>query len=298
VLLIGLGVVGALHAAYVLGRDPGADFAAIAEGERARRIAERGISVEGVHYSPATVAPGDARPADLVLVAVKGPQLPAAIADLGHAVGPGTIVVSLLNGITSERLLRAAFPDAYVPTAMTDWSLGVVDGDVRKWNEGRVFVGDAAPGLSPQAEATGRLLAGYGIPCQVTAEAVREQWKKLLVNISVNQVEALYTVRHGAVQVRGSRERDLLLGLQREVMALSDAMGVGLTEEDLADVLAYIDRLAPEGLTSTAADALAGRPLEIDAFAGEVARLGRQHGVATPLNDMVLRKLGGTPTSP
>ena len=47
--------------------------------------------------------------ADLVIVAVKGPGLEAALSTIQNSVGPDTIIISLLNGIVSEQVIAARF---------------------------------------------------------------------------------------------------------------------------------------------------------------------------------------------
>ena len=68
-----------------------------------------------------------------------------------------------------------------------------------------------------------------------------------------------------------------------EGAALSDSV----TDETLARLLA-----TPAGSgNSMLYDRVAGKPLELDARTGVIARLGARHGIATPLN------AAGTPAS-
>ncbi|MDO5629583.1 MAG: ketopantoate reductase C-terminal domain-containing protein [Mobilicoccus sp.] len=65
---------------------------------------------------------------------------------------------------------------------------------------------------------------------------------------------------------------------------MSRAEGVPLGAEDLArweDVLA---KQPPQGWTSMHQDVVAGRPTEVDIFAGRVVELGERHGIDTPVN--------------
>jgi 2-dehydropantoate 2-reductase len=56
-------------------------------------------------------------------------------------------------------------------------------------------------------------------------------------------------------------------------------------------LLAYLASFPPDGVASMRLDLDAGRKLELDALSGEVTRLGRHHGVPTPLHDMALAML-------
>ncbi|MGN6391509.1 MAG: ketopantoate reductase family protein, partial [Gemmatimonadales bacterium] len=57
------------------------------------------------------------------------------------------------------------------------------------------------------------------------------------------------------------------------------------------ETLAYTDMLPPEGTTSMQRDIIAGRPSELEAQNGAVARLGRDKGIRTPVHDLVYRCL-------
>jgi 2-dehydropantoate 2-reductase len=75
--------------------------------------------------------------------------------------------------------------------------------------------------------------------------------------------------------------------LVAECIAIGRAEGAEL-DDGLADMVIRHYRAAPpDSLNSMHADRLAGRPMEWDARNGVVARLGRRHGIATPVSDTV-----------
>jgi 2-dehydropantoate 2-reductase len=70
----------------------------------------------------------------------------------------------------------------------------------------------------------------------------------------------------------------------QEVFTLGEDSGVNLSEADIEDWCAILQTLSPEGKTSMLQDIEAGRPTEVDVFAGKVVALGRELGIATPVN--------------
>ncbi len=133
-------------------------------------------------------------PADLVIVAVKHPQLGEAIELLRPGVGRDTVVLSLLNGIGSEDRLRAGLPgapravrhhaSASTPSAR-DGTCGtprwVASCSARRPTPIRPPPQSAgSPDCSPQA----------GIPHVVPADMLHELWWKFLINVGANQVSA------------------------------------------------------------------------------------------------------------
>ncbi len=289
--VIGLGAVGASYAARIADSDPAIELRVVADGPRADRFRSEGVVVNGERYRFPVVEPQQrAAPADLVIVAVKCHHLPESIDQLAGQVGPDTIILSLLNGITSEEVLSAAYPQAYVPLAAAVGIDAVRDGaGVRYSSLGWVEFGDPTPGeRSPGSVRLENLLAAAGIAFVVQADMRHALWWKFLVNTGVNQVSALLEAPYALVQTEGPA-RDLMIAAQREVVAVAQASGVDLAEADIARFLDVLDTLGPDGYTSMAQDALAHRRTEVDQFAGTVVGLGHRYRVPTPVNGVLLQ---------
>ena len=70
----------------------------------------------------------------------------------------------------------------------------------------------------------------------------------------------------------------------REVIRLAAVENITLTEDDVEAAIELERTLKPDGYPSMRQDALAGRPTEVDLFAGTVLRLGGKSGIETPVN--------------
>lgn len=290
--VIGLGAVGGSYAARIADTQPDTELRVVAAGSRAERLRRDGVVVNGARYELGVVEPDvPTQPADLVIVAVKCHQLPGAIRQLEHQVGPDTVVLSLLNGITSEEALSEAFPHAYVPLAV---AVGIDavrdDGGVRYSRLGWVEYGDPLPGSGRSAGSLRleSILGHVGLPYVVQADMRHALWWKFLVNVGVNQVTALLEASYALVQQAGPA-RELMIAAQREVVAVARASGVDLTEADITRFLDVLESLGPDSYTSMAQDSLARRRTEVDEFAGQVVARGRQYRVPTPVNDVLLQ---------
>ena len=102
--LIGLGALGILFGRKM----PGVQV--IADKARAARYAAQPTLCNGEECRFAYCDPADGKPVDLILVAVKSTALDEAIRQIRAFVGPDTVILSVLNGITSEERLEAAYP--------------------------------------------------------------------------------------------------------------------------------------------------------------------------------------------
>ncbi len=289
VLVCGAGAVGSTYAAKLFERDPTC-VSLVAGGERRERLRREGVTVNGRRYDFQLLPAGETGPkADVLLVAVKQHHLAAAIEELRGYVGPDTIVLSLLNGISSEGQLAAAFGAEKVLHAYVVGTDFVREGVATRYTSiGRIVFGAASkdPG-DARVAAVRALFEQGGIPHVVSPDILRELWWKFMLNVGVNQVSAVLRAPYGAFALPevGALARDAM----REVVALSAYEGVPLSEADVERCFPIFATLAPEGKTSMLQDVEAGRKTEVEIFSGAVVALGKKHGVATPVNGLLGR---------
>src|SRR5437762_2197091 len=69
-----------------------------------------------------------------------------------------------------------------------------------------------------------------------------------------------------------------------ETAAVARAMRVPLAADCVPRLLEVLSRFDPTARASQYHDLVAGRRLELESLNGTTVRLGRQHGVPTPLN--------------
>jgi len=292
VVLCGAGAVGALYVPHLNALGPGA-LRVLASGERRARLLAEGVTVNGRRHDVRVLAPGEpAEPADLLLVAVKQHHLAQAIEDARALAGKDTIVVSLLNGITSEAILARELPSEHVLPAFVLGTDSVREGTrSRHSSMGKIWFG--APSndrADPRVAAVKDLLERAGIPHEVPGDILREQWFKFMINVGVNQVSAVLRAPYGAFGAV-PEVRELTRRASLEVVALAAAEGIGLAGADVDRMFPILAGLAPDGKTSMLQDVEARRKTEVEIFAGAVVELGRRRGVPTPVNEVLGREI-------
>jgi 2-dehydropantoate 2-reductase len=77
----------------------------------------------------------------------------------------------------------------------------------------------------------------------------------------------------------------------REVVAVGNAQGIGLTDEDLQRTLSFVQGMPPTWRASLAVDLEQGRRLEVEWLSGAVCRLGLAAGIDTPFHHVALGAL-------
>ena len=287
VLVCGAGAIGSVYGARLRSSDP-EGVALVADEERLERHRREGVWVNGVRHDFRLLPAGDSGPpAELVLISVKHHHLREAIEEVRGRVGPGTAVLSLLNGISSERVLGEALGAEKVLPAFVVGADFVREGSRTRYTSlGRIVFGAASgDSLDPRVVAVADLFRCAGIPHVVSSDILREQWWKFMLNVGVNQVSAVLRARYRDFAL--PEVAALARSAMREVAALSAREGVPLTEEDVERGFPILAALAPDGMTSMLQDVEAGRKTEVEIFADEVVALGRRYGVPTPVNELL-----------
>jgi len=136
-----------------------------------------------------------------------------------------------------------------------------------------------------------------GLPTTAVADARGPQWRKLIFNAATNPVGALTRLSHGRVCERPPLRR-LVTALVDEGKAVVAAQEIELDAdpEELIDHAAKPD-VAYDHKASMLQDVEARRQTEINYLNGGIVRFGREHGVATPLNEMITALVKGLEAS-
>jgi 2-dehydropantoate 2-reductase len=293
VLIVGAGAVGAAAAGMIASNAPGA-VSLLAAGNRLQRYRSGGFLLNGVRHDFSLVTPDQRSEPDLIIIAVKNYHLPQTLHEMRSHVGSRTLIISLLNGISSEAEIAAAFGKEKVLYAMI---LGI--DAVRSGNEisfsstGKIHFGDAANLAGAWSERVARVAAFFdrtGVAHVVPPNMIRSLWYKFMINVGINQVSAILRGAYRVFQTEPSAKA-VMDDAMAEVVALSKAMKTGLEESDIASWHATLMGFAPENKTSMLQDVEARRQTEVEAFAGTVIRLGRAAGVPVPVNAVLYNLL-------
>lgn len=277
----------------------GHSVALLARGSHLDALRERGLEVR-TPEGPFTVAvhatdrPEDLGQVDLAVISVKSYSLSDIAPAARLLAEQGADVLPLLNGVEAAgRLVASGVPAGRVLGGLTEISAtriapGVVE---RRSPFQRVVVGELAGGLSDRTERIAAAFEEAGAKGKASADITLDLWRKLVFIASASAACGLARSSIGPV-------REAPLGLLlieravREAVAVGQALGVALTEEDVSRTLSFVEGMAPVLKPSFVLDLESGGPTELDDLCGAVSRLGRQAGVETPVHDTATAALG------
>ena len=243
-------------------------------------------------------------PAALVLLCVKSGATAQAAAALAEAVPAATLVLSLQNGVANAQLAAQAAPRLTCLAGMVPFNIAELGpGHFHRGTTGGLAVQDH-PALAPWLP----MFAQADLPLQVHADLRPVQWAKLLLNLN-NPVNALSGLPLRA-QLLDRDCRVVLAALQTEALRAMAAASIqparltAVSPRVLPHLLrlptwlfrrlaARLLRIDEQARSSMADDLARGRPTEVDAFCGAVVRLAQAHGIAAPVNQLMLALLSG-----
>lgn len=228
---------------------------------------------------------------DLLIFAVKGTALKEAMELAKDAVGEETIILSLLNGISSEEILEKRFLKGHIIHCIAQGMDAVKLGNQLTYShKGELRIGTPYKEQLPYLERTEEILKQAEIPCVIEEDIIHRLWGKWMLNVGVNQVVMVTEGTYGTVQKQG-KERDMMLEAMEEVRKLSECTGTGVTKADMASYVALVDTLNPDGMPSMRQDGVLKRNSEVDFFAGTVIEKAKAYGLAVPVNRMLYDKV-------
>jgi 2-dehydropantoate 2-reductase len=297
--IFGGGLIEAGHDVVFVGKNPATVTALNASGLTVDRD-----GAPSSHYAASAAnvaAAASVGICDIVLVLVKSYDTAAAAQTVAHLVGPGTIVVTLQNGVGAGEILAAAFPaslDSGLIVQGVTYQGGTILGPGHVYHHstaatvfGPFSVSDSTDSATANlgaadltaSETLATLWREAGWKVSVTPDIEAEVWKKVVVN-GVNAVAA--TTRLPSRAMTESPEvRQLVEGIVLEGMAVAHALGYTQldAQQAVADILGVLAE-TPDGRTSMLQDIDARRRTEIDVLNGAVIEAAERLGVEVPLN--------------
>ena len=214
---------------------------------------------------------------DLIIISTKSTGLNSALEYLKNFVTRNAIIISLINGISSEEIISKTYPQA---KTLRSYFIG--HSAIRE-NGKTIQDGIGKIVLEPNEDLKS-FFKKNNIDYEISNNIIYSQWLKLGVNIILNEPSAIYECTVGELRKRHDY-LELAHNLIKEVKTIAQASGVKNLENYEKEVLNSANLIADTGKTSMYQDVLSKRKTEIDIFSGEIIRLGKKYQISTPVNE-------------
>jgi 2-dehydropantoate 2-reductase len=297
ILIMGTGGVGGYYGGLLA--QQGNEVTFISRGAHLYAIRHEGLKVKSVH-GDFKVFPADAtedpakleQPVDLILFCVKTYSTDEAAEAIRPAVGPGTVVMSLQNGVEAAERIGKIVGQEHMLGATT-WLSAAVEapGVIKQVSQfRRIVFGELDGNRTERIQSIYEVLNQTGITVEIAEDIRKVLWTKLVFITAVSSIGSLTRMPMG--DYRSIPEtRELLTRLMQEVESVARAQGVNLDQDVVQNWLKFIDDAAPQIKPSMQLDVEGGRRTELESMIGVVGRKGRELGVPTPIADFVYASL-------
>ena len=287
----------------------GHDVTFVARGRQLDEISRRGLRLRTLlagDFTVAAKAVGEGHQAgrmDLVLFCVKTYDTDMAVGHLPSMIDSDTWVLSVQNGVDGAERLAEIVGEDHVIGAVAQVSAQLMElGEIIQMaGPGKLIIGERSGGASLRTAQISQAFEHAAIPSDAHPQIRNAVWEKFLLICGLSGITALTRLPMGSV-LGCPESKALFCEIMTEVEAVARAHAIALQDGCVNQTIALLASLSPALRGSMAHDLAAGRRLELEALNGMVVALGRKHGVATPVNDVVYGALkpyaGGPPVAP
>ena len=284
VLICGLGAIGSIYAKKIHEFCP-ENLKILVDAKRLKRYENNPLTFNGEVCDFSYVLPDcNNFKADLIIIATKYDGLFEAVQNIKNFVHEDTVILSLLNGVTSEKIVAEVYGwDKVLFSYFIGHSAMRSGRDIVFDGVGKIVFGsDDKAQTNRVKEFFDKLNIDYEIPEDIK----HSQWLKFMINVCTNQPSALLRMTFGEMN---ANKKFLVFAekLMREVQAIAKAEGINNTDIMIDEAFSSIKKMLPEGKTSMYQDVLANRKTEVDIFAGTVIEFGKKHNIPVPCNQFI-----------
>ena len=291
VLICGIGAVGSIYAQKIQKFSP-KDLKILVDEERFTRYSKNPMVFNGKDLVLDYVLPENKDfKADLIIIATKYDGLSDAVKNIKNFVKSDTVILSLLNGVTSESIIAKEYGQDKLllsyfigHSAMREGRFITHDG------AGKIVFGSKNVDKSRELRVK-EFFDRVGIDYEIPDDMEHALWLKFMMNVSTNQPSAILRMTFGEMNAN-EKFLEFSKKLMREVQAVAKAEGVKNTDIMIDEALEAVSEMIPEGKTSMLQDVLAGRKTEVEMFAGAMIEFGKKHNIPVPHNRFMYELFG------
>jgi len=287
ILILGAGAIGG----YVGGRlhQSGADVTFLVRDKRNEALTRDGLVIKStkgdITQKVKTVTKAtDGGPYDIVLLTCKAYDLDSAIDAIAPAIGAGTTIVPLLNGMRHIDVLATKFGDAKVVGGLA--RVGVAmngKGEILHTSPfAAISFGErgAAP-ARPALVALDAAIKKSGVDGGLNANIVQDLWDKWIMLCTLAATCCLMRGASGDI-LEADEGQAIVLETVDEGRKVAAAAGHDPGEKGLATIRSFLTVKGSKFTASMLHDLEKGAMVEADHVVGDMIARARKAGIATP----------------
>lgn len=246
---------------------------------------------------------------DICIIATKYQAMPALAKQILPYLKEDSLVVAMQNGICIDMLADVVGKNRAVGCMIGFGATMTAGGEVNMTSKGEFIIGMSEGYSSGKLEFLKKMLETV-LPTSITENIVGALYSKLIINSCINSLGAATGKTLGEV-LKHLQARNIFLAIAREGISVANKMGLkvppynGILEYKMLlisnakiynSIVKTLFRLIGslkygDVKVSMLQSLERGEKTEIDIFNGYIARMGKEVGVPTPVNDQITQMI-------
>lgn len=288
IVIIGPGAMGSLFAAY-LSKAKEEIWLLDKNPERAKKIQEQGISVEGISGSwnekvNITSDLNSIGQADLIIIAVKSYDTRDALKNIGPLLSDATLILTLQNGLGNIEIISETVEPERVLAGITNQGVTLIDAShIRHAGRGETVIGRLDGKIPVQLRYLRELFNKVGLQARISRDIKVLLWSKLIINVGINALTAITRLNNGRM-VEFENLRKILEEAVGEAVRVAKKKRIKLLYDDPLSKVASVCQATAPNVSSMLQDVLKSKRTEIDFINGVIVRQAQALNIPAPVN--------------
>ena len=239
----------------------------------------------------ATTDPSTLKTVDAIIIMCKATALKTALTNSKNIIGDNTMLMSFQNGIGHEAIMQEiAGKDKVLGGTTTQASNIVGPGHIKNHGSLPSWIGEYEGGMSDRVSDLAETFTAHNLETIAVADIKKRKWMMLFALTAIGPLSSVFNLHHTDLYITNKNQKvSRSLGKQiiLETRAVAKADGVDVTEDECLEMFNKIVDSKQTNKSSMCFDILNKRKTEIEFINGAVAKIGKSHGIKTPMNDLM-----------
>jgi len=288
IVVIGAGAVGGYFGGKLA--KAGFDVTFIARGKTLEAIKTNGLQVKSINgdfvVHPKVINNiNDIKNPDLIILGVKSWQVIDIAKQLKSIINENTLVLPLQNGAdNADKLLSILNKENVLAGFCKIVSKIEAPGIINHFAyEPEIVFGEYDNQKTERVKNIKKVFDKAEFNNTISDDIHLDIWKKFLFIATVSGVGALTRSVFGVMR-EDNDVRQIMYQTANEIVAIANAKGINLSNNDVEMVLKVVDNLDYNTTASMQRDIIEGRPSELENFNGYIVKIGKELHITTPAN--------------
>ena len=243
----------------------------------------------------ATTDPSTLKPVDAIIIMCKATALEKALTNAKNIIGDKTMLMSFQNGIGHEAIMqKIAGKEKVLGGTTTQTSNVLGPGHVKNHAALPSWIGEYDGGMSDRVKDLAETFTAHNLETIAVPDIKKRKWMKLFALTAIGPLSSIFDLHHTDLYISNKNQevsRELGKKIILETREVAKADGVDVTEDECLEMFNKIVDSKQTNKSSMCFDILNKRKTEIDFINGAVSKIGKGHGVKTPMNDLMYKMI-------